>query len=533
MRGSAAGCGVPPGRVGSPAVECFGRRRLESAPVLRARLRPGGTPQPATTGGGLPARAGWWWVGVALCGLVAGCGTVARMTRVEGDGGWSGARRAEEVARLAAAPAAEAAPAGPLTLTAALALAARGNRRIAEAEEQLEVARARVWETRGRLLPATTGSGRYTWYTDPQTTRVVLPPGLLPAGTTPPAVIVRQAEFGVVNGTLRLPLDLSGELQHTLAAAQAGYRGERARLWATRLAEQVRVIRAYFQLLEAERLAEVTEQTIATDRQQLANAEQRFAAGRLTKNELLVVQVALRNAEEQRLQRALAIDQARWALNQAVGLPVDLPSEVVDVHERPAVPATDEALRLARATNPVLVALLEEQQRLEETARALVSSRLPRFDAGGAIDYSSATIVQPQRVGSGFVGFTWDLGTDTRREAEIAAARHEASQNRIAVGRELDELEAAVRTAQRAAEERLAAAAAAEAGVAQAEENLRIRRQQFDAGRATSDDVLDAEALLAGQRATRAGALYQAHTRRAELQELLGLPLDDVVGETR
>jgi len=45
--------------------------------------------------------------------------------------------------------------------------------------------------------------------------------------------------------------------------------------------------------------------------------------------------------------------------------------------------------------------------------------------------------------------------------------------------------------------------------------------------------VLDAEALLAGQRATRAGALYQAHTRRAELQELLGLPLDDVVAETR
>src|SRR5439155_1298955 len=258
-----------------------------------------------------------------------------------------------------------------------------------------------------------------------------LPPGLLPAGATPPAVIVRQAEFGVVNGTLRLPLDLSGELQHTLAAAQAGYRGERARLWATRLAEQVRVIRAYFQLLEAERLAEVTEQTIATDRQQRANAEQRFAAGRLTKNELLVVQVALRNAEEQRLQRALAIDQARWALNQAVGLPVDAPTAVVDVRERPAVPEADEALRLARATNPVLASLLEEQQRLEESARALARSRL------------------------------------------------------------------------------------------------------FDAGRATSDDVLDAEALLAGQRATRAGALYQAHTRRAELQELLGLPLDAVVGETR
>jgi len=429
--------------------------------------------------------------------------------------------------------AAEAVPAGPLTLASALALAARGNRRIAEGEEQLLVARARVWEARGRLLPATTGSGRYTWYTDQQTTRVRIPPGLLPAGTTPPAVTIRQAEFGVLNGTLTLPLDVTGELQLTLAAAQAGYRGERARLWATRLAEQVRVIRAYFQLLESERLAEVTEQTIELEQEQGAHAEQRFTAGRLTKNELLVVQVALRNAEEQRLQRALAIDEARWDLNRAIGLPVDAPSEVTDVHERPAVPAADEALRLARASNPALSALLEEQQRLEESARALARGRLPRFSAGGAIDYSSATIVEPQRVGSGFVGFTWDLGTDTRREAEIAAARHAAEQNRIAVGRELDELEAAVRRTQRAAEERLAAAAAAEAGVAQAEENLRIRRQQFDAGRATSDDVLDAEALLAGQRATRAGALYQAHTRRAELQELLGLPLDDVVADTR
>src|SRR5207249_2729852 len=72
----------------------------------------------------------------------------ARLRRVEGDGGWSAVRRAEEVARLAAAPSGEAAPGGPLTLAAALALAARGNRRIAEAEEQVEVARAGVGDAR-------------------------------------------------------------------------------------------------------------------------------------------------------------------------------------------------------------------------------------------------------------------------------------------------------------------------------------------------------------------------------------------------
>jgi outer membrane protein TolC len=467
---------------------------------------------------------------VAVLVLLAACGPVSRLARPEGDGGWSAARREEEIARRTAAgpPEPDAAPAaGPLTLGAALRLARTRSPRLAEAARQLDVARERVREVRARLLPTTTGSGRYTWYTDPQTTRVSLPPGLVPGGAAPPAVTIREAEAGVVNGTLALPLDVWGEARHALRAAQAGYRGERARVWATTLDQQARAVRAYFALLEARRLRAVSEQRLALQRRQLADAESRFASGRLTKNELLVVQVAVGNTEHELVQRDLAIDDARWRLNEAVGLPVDAPTDVVDVTARPAVPAPEEALRLAHAHNPALVALLEERQRLDDLATALARGRFPRLSAGAAVDWTSSDIVQPQRLGSGFVGFTWDLGTDGRREAEIAAARREAERSGFALERELRELEAAVRATQRATAERLGALAVAEAAVGQAEENLRIRRQQFDAGRATSEDVLDAEALLTAQRATLATALYEAHTRRTELQQLIGLPLED------
>jgi outer membrane protein len=473
---------------------------------------------------------------VGLAATLAACQPIARLTRPEGDGGWSAARRHEELAARAEAAVValdepETLPAAgeSLTLDAALALSRTKSRRIAEAERQVAMARERVWDSRGRLLPSTIGSGRYTWYTDAQTTGVSLPPGLLPAGTLPPEVTVRESQFGVVNGTVAMPLDVSGELTHALASAQAGYRGERARAWATTLDEQVRVIRAYFDLLEAERLSEVTEQTLASERQQLQNAQSRYDGGRLTKNDLLVVQVAVVNSEHRREQRQLEIDRARWALNDAIGLAIDAPTKVADVRARPATPAAADALRTAYQTNPVLASLIEEQQRLEDTATALARSRFPRFSAGGAVDYSSAEIVQPQTVGSGFVGFSWDLGTDGRREAQIAEARIAADKNRLAVERELRALEAAVRSAQRAVEERLGAYAAAETAVGQAEENLRIRRQQFDAGRATSDDVLQADAILAQQRATLASALYQAHARRAELQQLMGLPVEDIV----
>jgi hypothetical protein len=86
---------------------------------------------------------------------------------------------------------------------------------------------------------------------------------------------------------------------------------------------------------------------------------------------------------------------------------------------------------------------------------------------------------------------------------------------------ELRGIEAAVRLAQQSAAERLTAFDAAEVGVGQAEENLRIREQQFEAGRATSDDVLEAVAVLALQRATLAVAPPGPHPA-GRAQQLMG-----------
>ena len=469
---------------------------------------------------------------VLLVALLPGC---AHLLRPEGNGGWSAERRADELQERAAAAnvrldpveePSEPEPGSPLALDDALRLAAQRNRRIDLAERQLRMQGDRVRQVRARLLPNVIGTGRYTWYTDPQTTNVVLAPGILAPGTTPPDVVIRDAEEGRVNGTLRVPIDVWGEASRALNAAQAGYRGERARVWATKLGEEVGVIRAYFDLLEAERLKEVTTQSLTAQRTQLDNASSRFDSGRLTKNELLVVQVAVVSSEQQLVQRQLVIDQARWRLNRAIGLAVDTPTRVVDIRSRPAVPPVTETLHNAYRDNPALTALVEEQQRLEATASSLRRSRLPRFEGGAAIDWTSSDVVEPTRIGSGFVGFTWDLGLDGRREAEIAEAQEAVDRNRVAIEAELRDLEEAVRATQGAVEERLAALASAEAAVGQAEENLRIREQQFGAGRAASEDVLDAEALLTAQRATLASALYQAHTRRAELQELMGLPID-------
>src|SRR5262249_4568836 len=152
------------------------------------------------------------------------------------------------------------------------------------------------------------------------------------------------------------------------------------------------------------------------------------------------------------------------------------------------LPSPEQALRTAYASNPLLTALLEERRRLDETATALARGYLPRFSGGGTIDWTSSDILEPQRQGGAFVGFTWDLGTDGRRAAQLPEARIALDQNRVALEQELRTLEAAIRETQRAVDERLSAVASAEVALTQADENLRLREAQFDAGRATSED---------------------------------------------
>ena len=479
---------------------------------------------------------------VLLAVALAGCTSVRDLWRPEGDGGWTPAQRRAEVGTLAPLAGVEdpllprptPAAAQVYDLHRALIEALHGNRAMALAETRTEISRQQALKARGLLLPRTTANGAYTWYTDVRTTQAVIPAQFSPSGKAASfPVVLSDSSAGTINALFSQPIDLSGELRQTLAAAQAGYRGEQAQRWATELDQDVAVIRAYFDRLAAERLREVTQQTLTLYEKQYADADERFRAGRVTKNEVLEVQVALRNAQQRLQQDDLNIDRARWAFNQVIGVEVNAPTQVVDVRERPVLPDDAEMLRTAQEKNPVLTALFERQRQREAELSALERSRFPHFNAGGQLAYSSSHLFAPQEIGAGFVGFDWDLGTDTRREQRITEAKLAVDENRIELESELRSLEQALRATQRAAAERLTARDTAEVAVGQAEENLRIRQQQFDAGRAQTRDVLEAQRLLAEQRAVLATALYEAQTRRAELQQLMGESFEPLLADQR
>lgn len=462
-----------------------------------------------------------------------------------GSGGWDTEQRRRELERARAMTAvserlperdASASPgsdvgASPrrLDLSEALELADAHNRTMAAARAGVDAAAGDVAMARAALLPVATARGDYTWFSDEQTNTVDAE-GLLPAGTEAPVVTVREDDFATARAAVELAIDVSGALRHGLGAAQASYRAESARAWGTRLEEQSQVAAAYFGLLEAERLRDVSARTVALHERQLADATNRYEQGRLTRNEVLVVEVALASSRQRLLRLDNAIASARRRLNQRTGLAVRASTEAAEVAGRPGLPTVDEALAAARDRNPLVQAMLEEVHAADQRLTAARRARFPRFAVGGAYDVSSADILQPNDYASGGVRVEMDL-LSLRREGEIARLDAAGRRSRLLLDRTVREVEALVLDSHDRVRERLAAMDAAQVAVGQADENLRIRQVQFDEGRATSEDLLDAAELAARQRATLASALYQAHSRRAELQQLMGRPMAELVQE--
>ena len=160
------------------------------------------------------------------------------------------------------------------------------------------------------------------------------------------------------------------------------------------------------------------------------------------------------------------------------------------------MPTAEDALRGAYAENPLLRALVEEQQRLEDDRAAPSSAAgCPRFDGRRSHRLLQLAAPRAERIRLGIRRL--HLGSRHRRPARCRngpSAHRGRAKSRWRSSASFATSRRWSARPQHAAAERLAALAIAEQAVGQAEENLRIRRQQFDAGRASSDDVLDAQA---------------------------------------
>lgn len=404
----------------------------------------------------------------------------------------------------------------PVTLADAIERAAarpsaEAARAVAEATAQGALA-----ERRGGFLPVVGGSAAA--FARSRDLALQTPIGTFQTG---------GSTFRAAEVTLRQPLVDVRHWRYVAPASKAESAAESANADRTlqELAREAASI--YLDVLSIDASLAATDVLIASLEARLAEVQAAVAAGRLLESERLKIVVARDVAAQERRQLMASRGVALRALAQAIGAtePVDVASVDGDALAAlvPALPAAEDAL-VARAleARPDLAALRERERALELRARAVRAEALPTLVAEGRATWDDSGAYDVDSWSEGRLALTFSLfeaGTRGPRRAALESERR-ATLAQLEEARRGIQIEIA-----RALADLDVARGAVEVGrsaVADASETLRVEEERHRAGRATTNDLLEAQAIVRERRTDRDLASLAVMRAWIDLQTALG-----------
>jgi outer membrane protein, heavy metal efflux system len=195
----------------------------------------------------------------------------------------------------------------------------------------------------------------------------------------------RELPHQAIGGTL--PIELGGKRARRIELATAGVTTREAELDQVIADIRNQVRRAYFALVAAEaRVALVTDTRALAVRARNA-AQARFAAGDVSRLEVVQTTLALADAENDLTGARGEATAARGELNALLGQPAAAPLTLVDGLAAVPLPALDDAVSQAGRSNAALVVLDRRIAEQDARRRLALALQTPDLAAGSAFTY--------------------------------------------------------------------------------------------------------------------------------------------------
>jgi outer membrane protein len=412
---------------------------------------------------------------------------------------------------------AQAAPAS-LTVEQAVDLALRANPRLAAARDRIEASSERATSTSRRMLPAIRVFDELQRYN-----------GVFAVTFGADQLVARQQTTNSFVASVEEPLIglLRENSEHE--AQTAGTEAARAQLATAeadvRQAVQTQFLR-YFGARAIGQIADASAQQLGVEAEV---ARARLKSGVITTADLLRIEVAVANAQQQSLQAKSQAQGAHAMLLALVGLGIDgqgliliEPTNLLAAARTPP-PRIDALLPGARARRPELVERLRLVDVADRQARAQSYALLPEVIAEAAYLRVDGQVFAPKN--SAYVGLKaqwaiWEWGaTDHLRraaEAEAGASRRELEWTERQIESDLS-LSLSLGDSARGAVD------AADKAIASAEEAFRVTQAQLKAGAATTTDLLESESALTQARLNLTRAQYELALAHVGLARASGI----------
>ncbi len=406
-------------------------------------------------------------------------------------------------------------PDGPLALEDCIRIALENSRGLRIARRRVLIAKDRVTEAFAGRLPKVTGEGRY----EHRSNRYGMNLGDY-------TVAIDQRDTASARLTMIVPIY---DFEQTARRVDAAERRAEAEAGAAEKARQDLVLdvsRSYFRVLEARRIRTVVDDSLKALESQLRIAQDFLRVGMTARSDMLAVgvQVALRRLD--RIQAESNVQLAEATLARVMGVDVDRPPAIAD--RETAVPwrgPFEAALRLAVERRPDLHALRHRIDAARADYRALANSWMPRIDAFGAYHYSADQILLHNDWLSAGVTVQFPLFDGGATEARRRQAGRLIDESVDVHDARVDDIVLDVKKAWLVARDASEALPVSRLGIALGEENLRMMRDRYAEGMATSADVLVEEERLSRARVGLSRAIYACQVAYATLENAVGGPL--------
>jgi len=430
------------------------------------------------------------------------------------------------LAALAAArPAYAQEPAAGLTLSLdeAVTRALAASHRIEETRARSDASAAAVESRHASTLPQVTTIAGYTRTNHVDQFGILLPNGQLRV-IYPDIPDNYRARLDV-----QYPLYTAGRLKAVEAAAKSEQSASRIDVDTTTADVRLDATRAFWSLVVARENESVVTESLRRMGEHLRDVRNQLDAGLLPPNDVLSTQAQEARQRMLSIQAKTTRELAEADLARLVGAPVGtsmVPAAALDtgITVRPF----DALVMEAKEARPERRALLGRIDAARSRELAASAGRKPTVAVAGGVDYARPNPRIFPRVGEwreswdAGVNVSWALFDGGRTKADVAEASAgvRALQARLAEFDSVVALEIRQRLSE--LESSQAAQAAADTAVLAATEARRVVGERFNAGVATSTDVVDAQVAILQASLDRTQALVSAQLAAARLNRALG-----------
>lgn len=400
-----------------------------------------------------------------------------------------------------------------IDLKGAVTTAIQNNRDITIAELKLREAEADVSAAAAKKNPSLS----YSWQRNQYPTQVV---------TT--ALGTQSSNHGYSQGiNVSWPIWTFGKVEGAIDAARYQKNIADLNVYKTEADTKLAAVQAYYQYLEAIKLAEVQAQSVTDYASHLNNVQQQFDAGIVAKLDVLSSNVSLANAKQKSIAADNTRDVAEANLNNIMRVPMNTTLNPLDKNfPEPEFDLTmEQAILMAQKYRWELVEADYGVKAAEASLRSAKAGYLPTVSVGGGYSWKEASVTAVDKddwaIQGGLSWSLWDGGA-TQASVKKADAAVKTAQETLLQAREKIELE--VRQDYLNVLSYKEQIRAAEASVAQAEEAYKIATVRYSSGVGINLDVLDAELALNTARTNYITALYNYNIGLATLEHAMGVP---------